>query len=412
MTRHATLAGAVATIAWLTGVGGVVATLVLLYSTDPAYRPDIDPMLFLFLAIPVTFTTVGAAIARRRPDHYAGWTLLGAGLLYSLTLVGTAYAYAGLAPTSSLPGADLAFWLSGALIVPALALPLSIFLLGFPDGHLAGRRWRAALALAVASAIVYAVAELIQPGDIADELPGIASPIAVPAELGPLVELIGSIGNIGMAVAALIAGLSVAVRYRRSGERERAQIKWIAWLAVPMGLAFVAAVLQTGPISDLAWIVGIVLLAALPVVVAIAILRYRLYDIDRLINRTVVYGALTALLAGLYAASMRLFQSIFVALTGDESDAAIVLTTLVLATTLTPLKARLEVVTGRVLGESGDAGTPAPTASAPAGIIGSGVMLDEAALQARLDELAASAVRRALARDGIEISSRKTDPRT
>jgi hypothetical protein len=410
MTRHAGLARWGATLAWLVGVTAVVAALVFIFNTDPAYRVSVDVWLFLFLANPLTYTTVGAAIARRRPDHYAGWTLLASGLAFSLVLAGVAYTYAGLPPNPTrLPGAEIVAWIAGAMFVPALALMVCIFLLRFPDGSLLSPRWRAAVVFVVATITAYAVAELIRPGGVSEDFPGVTGPIAVPAELGPAIQVVGDAANLGVSIGALLAGLSVILRYRRSGERERAQIKWIAWIGSAMAGSFLVTVVQpSGPINDIAFFVGFALLATLPVVVAIAILRYRLYDIDRLINRTVVYGSLTALLAGLYAASIRLFQAIFVALTGDESDAAIVLTTLVLATTLTPLKGRLERVADRVFGDAQHASDePQPsradaTLSDTTGAAPWESWLEEPAFQERLDELIAQGVRRHAAH-GVDV---------
>ena len=177
-------------------------------------------------------------------------------------------------------------------------------------------------------------------------------------------RLLWLLGNAGITLALVLAGASLVVRYRRAGTTERLQIKWVAYVGVGMAVVFPIAALQIDGISDVAFLIGFTLVAALPLAVAFAVLRYRLLEIDRLISRTFVYGALTAILAGLYAASLRLFNGLFVAFTGNESDAALVLTTLVLATTLTPMKLRLEGFASRHL--TGERDAPDPTSSAVA----------------------------------------------
>ena len=165
----------------------------------------------------------------------------------------------------------------------------------------------------------------------------------------------------------MLAGASLVVRYRRAGTTERLQIKWVAYVGVGMAVVFPIAALQIDGISDVAFLIGFTLVAALPLAVAFAVLRYRLLEIDRLISRTFVYGALTAILAGLYAASLRLFNGLFVAFTGNESDAALVLTTLVLASTLTPMKLRLEGFASRHLTGERDAPVPASVSATRVG---------------------------------------------
>jgi hypothetical protein len=129
---------------------------------------------------------------------------------------------------------------------------------------------------------------------------------------------------------------ALLVRYRRAGPEERAQLRWVA-VAVTIFVAqlVVSIVLPSLDLFALT-------LPLLPISVGIAILRYRLYDIDLIISRALVYIPLTGLLGGLYAASVALFQRVFIALTGDRSDGAIIITTLILAGTFTPVRKALE----------------------------------------------------------------------
>jgi len=150
------------------------------------------------------------------------------------------------------------------------------------------------------------------------------------------------------------------LRFRRSTGDERQQLKWFSVGAVLLAAGVVAGLLLADELASavrptagafVVEILSVTGLIALPVTTGIGILKYRLYHIDHLINRALVYAALTAILAGLYSASIRLFQALFIAFTGNQSDAALVLTTLVLATTFTPIKSRLETIAGTRLGQ-------------------------------------------------------------
>jgi hypothetical protein len=144
------------------------------------------------------------------------------------------------------------------------------------------------------------------------------------------------------------------VRYRQAASRERLQLRWFAYGA---SVAFVSAVVylafgviatpENDFVREATYALFILSLSSLPISVFHAITTHNLYEIDRIIGRTFAYGALTAILAGLYAASVRLFNGLFVAVTGQESEAALVLTTLVLATTFTPIKSRLEKIAAK-----------------------------------------------------------------
>jgi hypothetical protein len=143
--------------------------------------------------------------------------------------------------------------------------------------------------------------------------------------------------------AAMTAAVSLVLRYRRAPSEQQEQIKWVAYAAVLFALGAVAGL--TPLLAGQLFMLATVVFAA--AAIAIAILRYRLYEIDLIINRTLVYGALSAVLAGVYTASITLSQRLFMAMTGERSDAAIVLTTLIVAATFTPLKARLQAVVDR-----------------------------------------------------------------
>ncbi|HEY8167269.1 MAG TPA: hypothetical protein VIF84_01020 [Candidatus Limnocylindrales bacterium] len=383
-------------------VGALILAAILLLGAAPGSGAlgDTDVYQIVFLGTVGIYATVGAAIAARRPDHYAGWTLLVTGVAFGLVILCVAWASFRPGP-DALPGANWTAWITTWAFVTTIAAFGVFFLLHFPDGHLPGRRWRYVVWLALASMAAYAIGSAFDPAIVAEDYPGLTSPIAVPQPVAGAMATLSMLGNAGMVVAIILSGVSLVGRYRRAASVERLQIKWVAYVGVGIAIAFPIAALQWGPISDIAYLLGFLLVAALPLAVAFAILRYRLYEIDRLISRTFVYGALTAFLAGLYAASLRLFQGLFVALTGNESDAALVLTTLVLATTLTPMKARLEHFASGHLGTvsvSGATGaSDATTASRSGEMPPRPFTLDDPADVAALEAVIKGVVRRELA---------------
>jgi hypothetical protein len=177
--------------------------------------------------------------------------------------------------------------------------------------------------------------------------PSVQNPFGAPEAWAAAADVAIVAGNALVTGAVLFGALSLALRYRRADPVEAAQIRWIALVAGIAAPTFAIAALQIDPISDIAFGVGLCVLACMPIAIGFAITRYRLYDIDRLINRALVYGSLTAILAGVFTAAVGLGQRLFVGLTGQSSDAAIVLTTLVVATLYAPLRKRLEAIVDR-----------------------------------------------------------------
>jgi len=373
---------------WLIGAATLVA--VLLLASEPGSRAlgDLNLFVVVFLGTVVTYSTVGAAIAARRPDHYAGWMLLATGVLFGLIVLCIGYASSTEPPASPRAGAAWTAWAASWGFETLLGGMAIFFLLLFPDGRLPSPRWRPVAGLAFVSLLAFAIGTALDPSVLAADYPWLSSPIDVQPAMASLAGGLALVGNAGIVVTVVLAGWSLVWRYRRSDTTVRLQIKWVAYVGVGMAIAFSVASLQIGTASEIAWLIGLTLVAALPLAVAFAILRYRLLEIDRLISRTFVYGALTAILAGLYAASLRLFQGLFVAFTGNESDAALVLTTLVLATTLTPMKLRLEGFAGRHLADG-------PTASrVPEEALERPFSLDDPAAVAALEAIVERVVQR------------------
>lgn len=356
-----------AVLAWalgIVGVGEVLGIVALNATADPAVSMiGFEYIIVVFLITISAYSLVGAAIAARRPRHYAGWTLMAGGIGFGLSLLAISYGQVGLPPASHRPGAEIGIWLGEWLFVLALAGTAILFLLHFPDGHLPGPRWIWVRRATLTVIGLYIVGQAFRPGDVSADYPEVANPFGAPTSVAWIFEAMALGGNLGLALLLAAGALALIQRYRSATITERLQIKWIAYVGAGLAVVLPIAAAQVTPISEFAWAVGLTLVAALPLAVAFAVLRYRLYEIDRLISSTIVYGGLTAILAGLYTASIRLFNGVFVAMTGEESDAALVITTLILATTLTPIRRWLEgLVEGRAGGRSGmaDGSIPPP----------------------------------------------------
>jgi hypothetical protein len=353
--------------------------------------PWIVPGQWLLIVAP---GTVGLLLGLRLAGSRVALTLSGIGLVVAFENVADMLvATPGFAASSIGP---MVAWLSSTFTF-AIAATLAILLvLIFPNGRLVGPSWGFAAWLSVIGSVLLVLWQGFAPGNLTwyRDFP---NPMAVPAGSETWLRVGWYLGIVCIAGALVAAAASIAVRYRGSDEVGRQQLKWFVYgiaVLVVTALAEMACFVFLPPDSTL----GELSLAALfvggslpPIAAAIAISRYGLYEIDVLINRTFVFGALTAVLAGLYAAGIRLFQVLFVAITGQESDGALVLTTLILATTFTPIKSRLEGIAARRY-QPHHAVAAAAAASAPH--LPPGTLLTEEALRTFITDV----VREELAR--------------
>jgi hypothetical protein len=336
-------------IALAIGAFGLAIAIIRFGTTgDPRFRLALDLASIAALATTILFPLVGALIIQRRPATRVAWVMIAIGVGLGIGFATYGYGTLGMPPRPPMPGAELAIVVSQAFFVPTLAGGTTVLFLMFPTDRFLSRRWRLVVALSITGVIAYLVGSGLHPGDLdRANLPGVPNPIGLPAEWTAVMDAVVVLANAALVTAASLGVLSLVLRYRRGDGVERAQIRWIALVGVLVASAFALAALQLGPISDRAWELGFVFLACMPIAIGFAITRYRLYDIDRLINRTLLYGALTAILAGIFTAGIGLAQRVFVATTGESSDAAIVLTTLVVATAYAPLRRRLESIVDR-----------------------------------------------------------------
>ena len=296
----------------------------------------------MFMAL--AYGVMGWLLAARLPRNALGWLFLVIGLAMALQMSSTFLVQQGHQAFRALETPTLfAAWLTSSVHLPlTVALIVFVFVL-FPDGRPLSRRWAAAGWVTLAGATLTTIAVGLSREGLM-WFPSLPNLFAAPLEARPLLAVIGAAGLALTVCGVLVATAAMVVRYRRSEQVERAQLRWIALAVIFLsaaGLPFVVARYAFRvdyAAGELLLTIAVVAGGFLPIAAAVAVLRHRLYDIDLLINRALVYIPLTGILGGLYTAGVITFQRIFVALTGDRSDAAIIITTLVMASLFTPAR--------------------------------------------------------------------------
>jgi hypothetical protein len=292
--------------------------------------------------IAVGYSTVGAIVASRLPDSPIGWLFCAIGFSFGVVHVSAEYAiYALLTRPGSLPGGDASVWVWAWIWVPAIGLVVFLDLL-FPDGKLPSARWRWFARFTIAAVLGGALLAAFSPGQILQQ--PLRNPLGIEGlpSVSRMVEAF-------MYALIVVGASSLLLRLRRVGWIERQQIKWFAY-ATAVAISGIILKNTVYPVVGvrLVWWAGFVLtvggLAGTPIGMGVAVLKYRLYNIDLLINRTLVYGSLTALLALIYFGGVAATEAIFRALSGQEQQPqlALVVSTLVIAALFTPLRRRIQ----------------------------------------------------------------------
>jgi hypothetical protein len=349
------LAWSLAAFSLLLGVASFVF-YVLTRSVQPptTWGTGGDSAVLIFLVPFLPFPLVGALIASRRPKNPIGWICLSAGLFWMLSTFTGVYGLYGLVERpGSVPFPAAIGSLTEWMWVPSLGLIGTYLILLFPNGRLPSRRWRPLAFVSGAAIVLTGVGTAVRSGEIAS-LGGARNPFGF--EKYPWVaDALSSVEWL-LPLCILGSATSLFVRFRRSGREEREQIKWIVFAAALVALGFLTllgtevlfAPGGTGPTRPL-WgklFEDAVTLsyAGIPVAMGFAVLRYHLYDIDVVINRTLVYGSLTFTLVALYFGCVATTQAIVQALTGREElpQIAIVASTLVIAALFNPLRRRIQ----------------------------------------------------------------------
>jgi MFS family permease len=276
------------------------------------------------------FATVGALLAWKRPGNPIGWLLSATGLAYAVGVSSVLLAHFPRTLT-------LAIWL-GWIFLLGIGLCVFVALL-FPTGHLPSRRWRPVAWAAGAGMAGWALGSTFAP-TILSYSPSIRNPAGLTGPAGNIFKIIGLGGELLIPATGLAAVLSLAFRYRRAGTAERAQLKWLVYA----GALVVTAALAGAPAANNlqnALLSGS--LALVPVAIGIAVLRYRLYDIDRIISRTLAYAIITGLLVGIYAGLVLLTTEVF----RVHTPVAVAAATLAAAALFNPVRRRVQKAVDR-----------------------------------------------------------------
>src|SRR5215210_6096654 len=392
------------TAAWLAWsvcavcVALLVLTLLLDFSTDDSLtrsawvfsRRPAPALAVLTGMLSLAFPTVGALIASRLPANPIGWIFCGVGLLYTAQRFAQAYADYALLVNFAFPGGEYMVWFSGLVNFRGPVIAGIFVMLLFPDGNLPSRRWRIVAWTAVCGAVLSELHAAFYPQDIGTSAYSVMNPfgwvggiwvgvIGVGLTTYEFLDASGFIGETLLLTSSLAGICSLALRLHRARGDERQQLKWFLYAALPAALCFSYVLLSfivfdftmfvfgtplklmVDDYSDSvvgAFILQVILYVAVisllvvPVFTYIAIVRYHLYDIDVVINRTLVYGALTSCVVGIYVLAIVALGALFQA---QGNIAVSLLATGLVAVLFQPIRSRLQRGVNRLMyGERDD----------------------------------------------------------
>jgi signal transduction histidine kinase len=311
--------GAFGSDSWLSNLSGIVVSVGV-------------------LVFVVVFATVGALIASRRPENPIGWLLSA-----------TAFAYA-LASVSIVLGPSwrrYSDWLGNWIWLLGIALGITFVLLLFPNGHLPSRRWRPVAWFAGVALGIFVVGSALAPGVIDGSDPPSVNPFGLGGTLGHAVfGAMRVVGMFGILLGAVLSLASLVFRYRSGDRIEREQLRWLIFAGLLVILGFlvsglVGAMISDPTATDVSNAISSIVVSTVPVAIGIAILRYRLYDIDVVLNKTVVYGALAAFITGVYIAIVVGIGALF-GRGGQPNVALSILATAVVAVAFQPVRERVQ----------------------------------------------------------------------
>jgi hypothetical protein len=318
--------------------GGAVVTTIT--GTAMSLFDEIVPDLLLAGVAVLAMATVGTLLAIRIPGNAIGWLLLYAALCMGLEILGDSYTRLSLkVAAGTMPGtavAALSYMFLGPVVAVSVAIPLI-----YPDGRLLSPRWRWLVALSVLLGVFGILRQALRPGPM--PYSGIENPFGI-AGIEPLL----SATDLTEAFAAILflgAIASVAIRYRRGSLVERQQLKWlvavVALNVTAWALSGVIGSLGFTALQTIGWYTGLLAFALLPVAIGIAVLRYRLYEIDRIVSRTIAWAVVTGVLVSVFAAGVVALQAVLDRVTQGET-VAVAVSTLVAATLFQPLRRRVQ----------------------------------------------------------------------
>jgi hypothetical protein len=321
--------------------GACVAVGALLYHLNHSAQRDLSGAVSNLVAY-TTFTVMGSLIIARRPGQILGWLFSAIGLSATLAILAEEYAkYALVTSPGSLPFGLAAAWATNWLWAPSVVLPTSLLLLLFPDGQLPSRRWRPVAWTAAGILATVMVANALVPGPL-NSFSQFANPLGIDLLASVLNGVLAVTGPLYLMVIASCV-VAVVVQFWRSGGDKRQQLKWFAY-AAGLLLGFLLLNQLASDPNNLFFGIGLTLF---PLATGIAVLRYRLYDIDRLISRTLVYGLLTALLGAIYAGVVLVLGQVFGGVGADPPSWVVAGATLAVAALFQPARRRIQTVVDR-----------------------------------------------------------------
>ncbi len=339
----------VAALAWA-GLGLWVALVGVVVVAIVTGRGTVDEAI---IALTAGYSVVGTLVALREPRNAVGWLLLAIGISFGAQAAADAY----IAGEEALPGRTAVAWVAAWawylwIYLAALVLPLV-----FPTGRVSSPRWRWVLRMAVGTLVLRVVGAALRPGPLDVDVEGIENPFGVGGALGRLLTYTNQVADVLVAAGLVLSAVQIARRLRGARGRERQQLKWFAYVGglalFFLALALVAVLAEPfveeadAPVwllvlGGTGWLGALFLIVVgIPTAVAVAVLRHRLYGIDVVIKRTLVYGSLSAVLVSAYLGLVLTFRLVLQPVTG-ESDLAVAASTLAVAALFRPVRARIQ----------------------------------------------------------------------
>jgi hypothetical protein len=343
MTRRHSLAIA----SWLVTMAAAAIALGILAATRDTPVPTSWGFRGASEVFAITCGTVGAIVAVRRPDNLNGWLFCSVGLLFAIEGLVNEYVIAGvLVVPGGLPWATALGWLLTWIWVPPLAIALIFLPLLFPTGRLLSAGWRAVAIFGAFATVIFSLALAVAPGPIA-QATFLHNPLGVAGiDMGTYSMMVIGPGSAAFGLSIALALSSLVLRFRRSSDDARRQIKWFALAALVAGATFalylaVSVVVGSPTTTKLLEILVIFALMGIPTAAGMAILRYRLYDIDRIVSRTISYGVVTALLVAVFLLVNLALQDMLTSVM-PTSSVAVAASTLLVAAIFTPVRSRVQ----------------------------------------------------------------------
>ena len=331
---------------WILSVGACAIALGVLALTRDLPIPESWGFPGASEAFAITSATVGAIVAIRRPDNANGWLFCAIGALFATQALIDEYVVAStFAVAGGLPWTTGLAWTLTWLWAPSLGVALIFLPLVFPNGALLSPRWRGAVVFGVVALGAFAAALAVQPGPI-EQARFIDNPLGADVDMATYAGAVLGPTWVPLQAAILLSLGSLVLRFRRSDQDARRQIKWFALAALVAGTMFgtyLAVSFSRGSPTVIKLMEVLVVggLLGVPTAAGLAILRYRLYDIDRLVSRTISYGLITALLVGLFVVVNLALQSVLSTVTSSNAW-AVAGTTLLVAAMFTPVRRRVQ----------------------------------------------------------------------